>query len=81
MQALKGALLFHPYGNRTFAFSFGHVSQKMKSNAYEYDFGITVTLNAVDPDKTQKHRYRRAWRNSTPKDSVAIRLKSIRVQI
>lgn len=51
LQALKGALLFHPYGDRTFAFSFGHVSQKMKSNAYEYDFGITVTLNAVDPDK------------------------------
>lgn len=51
LQALKGALLFYPYGDRTFAFSFGHVSQKMKSNAYEYDFGITVTLNAVDPDK------------------------------
>ena len=30
---------------------FGHVSHNLKDESYEYDFGIRVTLNSLDPEK------------------------------
>jgi uncharacterized protein (TIGR04141 family) len=51
MQTFKGALLFLPVGDRCFALTFGNVSHNMKDNAYEYDFGLLVTLNSLDPEK------------------------------
>jgi uncharacterized protein (TIGR04141 family) len=50
-QASKGALVFVPAKGRWFALSFGHVSHNLKDTSYEYDFGLRVTLNCVDPDK------------------------------
>ncbi|MFD1199142.1 DUF6119 family protein [Brucella gallinifaecis] len=51
MQALKGAIVFLPVGGRTFAITFGHVMHNLKPESYEYDFGLRVTLNSVDPEK------------------------------
>lgn len=51
LQASKGALLFLPVGDRCFALTFGNVAHNMKDNAYEYDFGLLVTLNSLDPEK------------------------------
>jgi uncharacterized protein (TIGR04141 family) len=51
MQTLKGAIVFLPVGDRTFAITFGHVYHNLKSESYEYDFGLRVTLNCLDPDK------------------------------
>jgi uncharacterized protein (TIGR04141 family) len=51
LQQLKGALVFVPAKGRWFALSFGHVSHNLKDVSYEYDFGIRVTLNSVDPTK------------------------------
>lgn len=51
MQVLKGAILFLPADNRTFAITFGHVFHNLNPESYEYDFGLQVTLNSVDPDK------------------------------
>jgi uncharacterized protein (TIGR04141 family) len=48
-QQLKGALLFLPVGGRHFALSFGQVFHHLKDEAYEYDFGLRVTLNSLDP--------------------------------
>ena len=50
-QATKGALIFLPIDKRCFALSFGHVSHNLDETAYEYDFGLRVTLNSVDPKK------------------------------
>lgn len=50
-QASKGALIFLPVKNRWFALSFGHVAHNLKDASYEYDFGLRVTLNCVDPDR------------------------------
>lgn len=50
-QVSKGALIFLPAGGRWFALSFGHVSHNLKDDSYEYDFGLRVTLNCVDPAK------------------------------
>ena len=50
-QVTKGALIFLPVGERCFALSFGHVFHKLEDAAYEYDFGLRVTLNSVDPKK------------------------------
>jgi uncharacterized protein (TIGR04141 family) len=51
LQSSKGAIVFLPVKNRTFALAFGHVSHNLKDESYEYDFGIRVTLNCVDPKK------------------------------
>lgn len=51
LQASKGAIIFIPTQNRCFALSFGHVAHNLKDNSYEYDFGIRVTLNSLDPKK------------------------------
>ena len=50
-QVSKGALVFLPVRERTFALSFGHVYHKLKDESYEYDFGLRVTLNCVDPNE------------------------------
>lgn len=50
-QVSKGALIFVPANGRWFALSFGHVSHNLKDESYEYDFGIRITLNCVDPAK------------------------------
>ena len=48
-QQSKGAILFLPVGKRCFALTFGHVMHCLKDESYEYDFGLIVTLNIVDP--------------------------------
>ena len=50
-QVTKGALIFLHVGTRCFALSFGHVFHNLDDTAYEYDFGLRVTLNSVDPKK------------------------------
>jgi uncharacterized protein (TIGR04141 family) len=50
-QSSKGAIIFLPASGRWFALSFGNVSHNLKDESYEYDFGLRVTLNCVDPDK------------------------------
>lgn len=50
-QALKGAIVFLPVNKRVFAVTFGHVSHNLLDTSYEYDFGLRVTLNCLDPDK------------------------------
>ncbi|MDD5585343.1 MAG: TIGR04141 family sporadically distributed protein [Alphaproteobacteria bacterium] len=50
-QVTKGALIFLPIKNRCFALSFGHVAHYLEDSSYEYDFGLRVTLNSVDPQK------------------------------
>ncbi|OUJ00559.1 DUF6119 family protein [Acetobacter cibinongensis] len=50
-QNFKGALLFLPVGRRCFALSFGQVFHHLKDEAYEYDFGLRVTLNSLDPNE------------------------------
>jgi len=49
IQGGKGAICFLPAGGRWFALTFGHVFHSLKDDAYEYDFGLKVTLNCVDP--------------------------------
>ncbi|WP_407497028.1 DUF6119 family protein [Pseudooceanicola sp. MF1-13] len=48
-QASKGALVFLEVGGRNFAISFGHVYHHLNDYSYEYDFGLRVTLNSLDP--------------------------------
>jgi uncharacterized protein (TIGR04141 family) len=50
-QSSKGAIVFLLTGGRCFALCFGHVSHNLREESYEYDFGLRVTLNCVDPDK------------------------------
>lgn len=50
-QSLKGAIAFIPSGNRFFALTFGHTYHYLKEDAYEYDFGLKITLNSIDPNK------------------------------
>ncbi|GFE79130.1 hypothetical protein GCM10011487_11300 [Steroidobacter agaridevorans] len=50
-QSLKGAIIFLPVANRTFAITFGHVYHNFHEASYEYDFGLRVTLNCLDPEK------------------------------
>ncbi|CDZ51208.1 DUF6119 family protein [Neorhizobium galegae] len=50
-QVTKGALIFMPVGGRCFALSFGHVAHNLLDSSYEYDFGLRVTLNSLDPRK------------------------------
>ncbi|MBT1606148.1 DUF6119 family protein [Curtobacterium flaccumfaciens] len=46
-----GAILFLPCAGRTFALTFGQTAAQLRDDSYEYDFGLKVSLNAVDPDK------------------------------
>lgn len=49
-QMSKAAFVFLPVKGRWFALSFGHVGHHLDDEKYEHDFGLRVTLNAVDPD-------------------------------
>ncbi|MDU6606278.1 MAG: TIGR04141 family sporadically distributed protein [Streptococcus salivarius] len=48
-QKNKGALIFLPVKGRVFALCFGHVYHNLLDVSYEYDFGLRVTLNSLDP--------------------------------
>ncbi|GLK43796.1 MULTISPECIES: DUF6119 family protein [Novosphingobium] len=50
-QQFKGALLFLSVNDRCFALTFGQVSHHINEEAYEYDFGLRVTLNSLDPQE------------------------------
>jgi uncharacterized protein (TIGR04141 family) len=50
-QSSKGALVFLPVAGRYFALSFGHVYHNLKDESFEYDFGLRVTLNCIDPNE------------------------------
>ncbi len=50
-QSSTGAIVFFPVDGRWFALSFGSSYHNLKDNAYEYDFGLKTTLNALDPEK------------------------------
>ncbi|MFD1260246.1 TIGR04141 family sporadically distributed protein [Entomomonas asaccharolytica] len=50
-QKNKGALIFLPVDDRCFALSFGFVSHHLIDASYEYDFGLKVTLNSLDPQE------------------------------
>lgn len=51
----QGAIIFIPITinaeERVFALTFGHAYHALKHTAYEYDFGLRTTLNALDPLK------------------------------
>lgn len=50
-QSQKGALTFLKINHRWIALTFGSTYHQLKDEAYEYDFGIRTTLNALDPKK------------------------------
>ncbi len=50
-QVLKGAILILPVEDRHFCLTFGHVAHNILDTSYEYDFGMQVTLNCLDPSK------------------------------
>lgn len=50
-QQSKGALIVLQVDDRCFAISFGQVYHHMDDNSYEYDFGLKVTLNSLDPSE------------------------------
>lgn len=50
-QVLKGAIVFLSIDDKCVALTFGHTYHNLKNEAYEYDFGLRATLNAIDPDK------------------------------
>lgn len=49
-QSTKAALLLLEAKNRTFAICFGNTSHNLEDESYEYDFGLRITLNCVDPE-------------------------------
>ncbi|WP_417359582.1 DUF6119 family protein [Galbibacter sp.] len=50
-QSLKGALVFLKVHENWIALTFGSTYHQLKDVAFEYDFGIKTTLNALDPKK------------------------------
>lgn len=48
-QENKGALMFIPVKDRCFALTFGHIYHNLLDVSYEYDFGLKVTLNSLEP--------------------------------
>lgn len=50
-QAVQGALVFVPVDGRIFALSFGMGYHSLQDDCYEYDFGLRVTLNSVNPEE------------------------------
>ncbi|ELZ1657887.1 TIGR04141 family sporadically distributed protein [Cronobacter sakazakii] len=48
-QENKGALIFLPVRGRCFALTFGHMYHNLLDVSYEYDFGLKVTLNSLEP--------------------------------
>lgn len=52
-QEQKGALVFIRARDRWFALSFGQVQSHLDDHSYEYDFGLRVTLNCLNPEKVK----------------------------
>lgn len=50
-QITNGSLVFARVKGRCFAFSFGYAFHELINESYEYDFGLRVTLNCIDPKK------------------------------
>ncbi len=50
-RVMSGALIFWKSNDRYFVFSHGHAFHKLNNDSYENDFGLRVTLNAVDEQK------------------------------
>ncbi len=50
-QVAKGALLFLPVEDRVFCLTFGHTYHYLQDDSFEYDFGLRITLNSIDPEK------------------------------
>jgi uncharacterized protein (TIGR04141 family) len=50
-QATKAALLFVKVKGRTFVLCYGNTAHNLEDESFEYDFGLRVTLNCVDPEK------------------------------
>ncbi|HIB5333149.1 TPA: TIGR04141 family sporadically distributed protein [Klebsiella quasipneumoniae subsp. similipneumoniae] len=50
-QENKGALIFLPVRDRCFALTFGHIYHNLLDVSYEYDFGLKVTLNSLEPNE------------------------------
>lgn len=51
IQTQKGALVFLKVYENWIVLTFGSTYHQLKDEAYEYDFGIKTTLNALDPKK------------------------------
>src|SRR5690606_21542641 len=51
IQTQKGALAFLNVNENWIVLTFGSTYHQLKDEAYEYDFGIITTLNALDPKK------------------------------
>ena len=51
IQTQKGALVFLKLNENWVALTFGSTYHQLKDEAFEYDFGIKTTLNALDPKK------------------------------
>ena len=51
LQSLNGALIFLPVDENVFVLTFGSIAHNLKDDSYEYDFGIRITLNCIDPEK------------------------------
>lgn len=47
----KGAIVFIIIEDRCMALTYGSAYHQLKDYAYEYDFGLRTTLNALDPKK------------------------------
>ena len=50
-QQMQGALLIVKVGDVSFAITFGQGYRLLNDFAYEYDFGLITSLNAIDPVK------------------------------
>jgi len=50
-QSSVSAILFLQVSERVFAVTMGNCISQVRPEAYEYDFGLLVTLNCVDPEK------------------------------
>ena len=50
-QQQHGAIYVLPAGGRLFCICFGMVSHYLDNDVYEYDFGLRITLNSIDPKK------------------------------
>lgn len=73
-QVLKGAILFLPIEHKCFALTFGHTYHNLREDSFEYDFGLKVTLNSLDPKKlrstdTLEPGAARRQRTQTPMES------------
>jgi uncharacterized protein (TIGR04141 family) len=65
---------FLPVDDRCFALSFGHVHHNLKEVSYEYDFGLRVTLNCVDPHELKARTHLNpAWDGGSGHNCPSVR--------